>query len=135
MFSQNIKDALDTLGLNEIPTMIQLREAFLKLCLECHPDKGGNDEAFKSLVEAKEILSKYIKNNVPEDKENEEEVLARRSFTECNVVKVNKTSVTIEYPSRYAPFYDKCHQIDMENLWINLTHQTGRSTQFQENCS
>ena len=98
MLSQNIKDALQTLGFTEVPSMTQLREAFLKRCLESHPDKGGNEEDFKSLIEAKETISVFIKNNIPEDATNKDEVLARKQYSECNVISVNSSlSVKILY--------------------------------------
>ena len=49
-------DALNTLGLNEGATYREIKAAFRKAAQTAHPDKGGDESRFKSLVEAKEQL-------------------------------------------------------------------------------
>ena len=108
MLPYPVKFALSVLGFDAVPKMKELRENFLKLCLERHPDKGGSDDSFKVLLEAKETLSKYIQNNVPEDDSDEEEVFARQLFKHFNIIEVNKSSVTISYPTQYCEAYEQC---------------------------
>ena len=73
MISETVRNALKMLKFENIPKMCELRSRFLQMCLELHPDKGGNKENFQELLEAKDILSRYIENNVSEDVKDEEE--------------------------------------------------------------
>ena len=66
MISEQVKRALQMLQFDEVPKMAELRSRFLKLCVERHPDKGGTSEQFQELLEAKEVVSKYIEEYVPE---------------------------------------------------------------------
>lgn len=62
------KKACEILGLdfNNLSNLVykEIRSAYLKKSLRYHPDKNnGNDEEFKKVVEAYEILIKYLENN------------------------------------------------------------------------
>ena len=70
MISETVRNALKMLKFENIPKMCELRSRFLQMCLELHPDKGGNKENFQELLEAKDILSRYIENNVSEDEKD-----------------------------------------------------------------
>ena len=106
MISDKVKAALHVLGFREVPKMNEVRDRFLKLCLERHPDKGVSNEEFQSLLNAKETVCKYIEENVPEDKENNDDVAMRKQFKEFNEVSINISSVTIRYASKYSEYYD-----------------------------
>ena len=60
MICETVKRALQMLDFNEIPKMNELRSKFLRKCLELHPDKGGSTERFQELLDAKDIISRYI---------------------------------------------------------------------------
>ena len=105
MLSEAVKKSLEIFQLDKVPKMAVLRAKYMELCIERHPDKGGSNEQFQQLLEAKEILSKYIEENIPTTNDVEE-IFARRQFKECNEVKINKSSVTIKYPSKYSDHYE-----------------------------
>jgi membrane protein involved in colicin uptake len=50
-----------TLGVNSNATDTEIKKAFHKLALKHHPDKGGDQEKFKRIKEAHEILSDPVK--------------------------------------------------------------------------
>ena len=56
-----IQEALDTLGLSELPDVDVLKMAFRQKALQSHPDKGGNDEMFRKVNEAHGVLLKEIR--------------------------------------------------------------------------
>ena len=60
MISDNLRESLRTLDFYNVPTMAQLRMWFLKLCIERHPDKGGEKDKFQMLLETKQEVSEYI---------------------------------------------------------------------------
>ena len=107
MLSEEVMKALKVLDFKDVPLMKELCVRFLQLCIKCHPDKGGSDDKFKELTEAIEIVSKYIEENKEINAKDEEESLVRREFRECNFIKVNKVSITVKYPSKYASKYDE----------------------------
>lgn len=45
------------LGLNPNATDSDIKKAYRKLAVKHHPDKGGDEETFKKLTEAYEVLS------------------------------------------------------------------------------
>ena len=45
------------LGVNKQATSEEIKRSYRKLAIKKHPDKGGNEEEFKKIVEAYEILS------------------------------------------------------------------------------
>ena len=47
----------ERLGLSKGASSQEIRKAYLNLSRTEHPDKGGNEEKFKKLQEAYEILS------------------------------------------------------------------------------
>jgi DnaJ-class molecular chaperone len=47
----------DKLGVNRESSKDEIKKAFRKLAIEHHPDKGGNEEKFKDISHAYEILS------------------------------------------------------------------------------
>ena len=60
MISEKLRNALSVLGFSEVPEMKVVRDRFLKLCLEKHPDKGGSNEEFQNLLDARETICRYI---------------------------------------------------------------------------
>ena len=110
MLSEIVKQALVILDFDNVPSMAELRNKFLKLCIERHPDKGGENDQFQKLMEAKLVLSKYISEFIPEDKNDSVEVEARKLFKEFNEVQMNKNSITIKYLSKYGQYYDSIFQ-------------------------
>lgn len=51
------KDYYRTLGVDKNATDDDIKKAFRKLAMEHHPDKGGEEEQFKEINEAYEVLS------------------------------------------------------------------------------
>jgi DnaJ-class molecular chaperone len=47
----------DVLGINKSASEEDIKKAYRKLCLTCHPDKGGNQEEFVKIQQAYETLS------------------------------------------------------------------------------
>ena len=58
------RDYYEILGLNKDATESEIKKAYRKLVLEHHPDKGGDEEKFKEIAEAYDVLS------TPEKKQN-----------------------------------------------------------------
>ena len=54
----------ETLGVSSTAQVSEIKKAFHRLALVHHPDKGGDPEKFKCIVEAYEILSDERKRNV-----------------------------------------------------------------------
>jgi len=50
-------DPYETLGVDRKATREQIKSAFRKLAMECHPDRGGNVERFHEVNEAHKLLS------------------------------------------------------------------------------
>ena len=53
----NKRDYYEVLGLQKTATPDEIKKAYRKLVKELHPDKGGDENAFKEVSEAYEILS------------------------------------------------------------------------------
>lgn len=51
------RDYYEVLGVNKNSTPEEIKKAYRKQSMEHHPDRGGNEEAFKEVSEAYEILS------------------------------------------------------------------------------
>jgi len=51
------KDYYQILGVNKNTTERKIKQAYYKLALKYHPDKGGDAEKFKEIAEAYEVLS------------------------------------------------------------------------------
>ena len=51
-----VLDALKTLGVNKDSTKATIKKSYHKLALKYHPDKGGNEEKFKKIGNAYDIL-------------------------------------------------------------------------------
>jgi len=51
------------LGVNENATQDEIKKTYRKLAMEHHPDKGGNEETFKKISEAYDVLSDENKKN------------------------------------------------------------------------
>ena len=47
----------NVLGVNENATQEEIKKTYRKLAMEHHPDKGGNEETFKKISEAYDVLS------------------------------------------------------------------------------
>jgi DnaJ homolog subfamily B member 4 len=58
------KDFYKILGVPKTCTAIELKRAYRKQCLIHHPDKGGNEEDFKAISEAYEVLSDESKRKL-----------------------------------------------------------------------
>ena len=106
MISDAVKEALAVLGFKEVPEMKTVRDRFLRLCLEKHPDKGGSDAEFQKLLEAKEVLCKYIEEFIPEKSDDDDEIFTRKRFKEFNEVTINKACVTIKFPTKLYEMYE-----------------------------
>jgi len=53
----------NVLGVNENATQDEIKKTYRKLAMEHHPDKGGNEETFKKISEAYDVLSDENKKN------------------------------------------------------------------------
>lgn len=47
----------DTLGVSRTANQKEIKKAYRKLALRSHPDKGGNEETFKKITKAYDVLS------------------------------------------------------------------------------
>lgn len=50
------KKFYELLGVEKTATEDQIKKAFRKKALKCHPDKGGDPDVFKEMTHAYEIL-------------------------------------------------------------------------------
>lgn len=53
---QNNMDYYQTLGVDSTATADEIKKAYRKLCNKHHPDKGGDEQQFKNIQEAYEVL-------------------------------------------------------------------------------
>ena len=97
-------------NLEEIPKMKHVRKKFIRLVKAKHPDGGqGSEEDFRELFEAKEFLMNYIKRNLPEEPDmDDDEILARKEFEVANIEKIKLESVTIYIPSSHVSAWKIC---------------------------
>ena len=51
------KEYYDVLGVDKDATSSEIKKAFRKLALKHHPDRGGDEELFKKITEAHDVLS------------------------------------------------------------------------------
>lgn len=51
------KNYYEMLGVSKNADQAEIKSAYRKLALKCHPDSGGNEEEFKQINEAYEVLS------------------------------------------------------------------------------
>lgn len=56
-------DPYKTLGVDQDATQDEIKKAFRKLALECHPDKGGDEEKFKQVNQAYSMISDETKRS------------------------------------------------------------------------
>jgi len=54
----------ETLGVERSATADEIKKAFRKLALQHHPDKGGDEEKFKEIVRASEVLTDETKRAI-----------------------------------------------------------------------
>lgn len=57
-----IKNALDTLGLPVLISLKDIKERYYTLSKEKHPDLGGEEELFQKIVESYKVLKDYVEN-------------------------------------------------------------------------
>jgi hypothetical protein len=57
-----IFESLKVLGLSEVSTLTNLKQAFRKVTHKVHPDKGGSDAEFIKAKKAFDILSLFIRS-------------------------------------------------------------------------
>merc|ERR1712039_295907 len=50
--TMDVQESWHTLGLNEGASLAEIKAAFRRCTRECHPDKGGTEEAFCKLIAA-----------------------------------------------------------------------------------
>ena len=50
-------DYYNILGVEKKATLVQIKKAYRKLAMKEHPDKGGDEEKFKNIAKAYEVLS------------------------------------------------------------------------------
>ena len=55
------KDYYGVLGVSEDATIEEIKKAYRKLSMEHHPDKGGDEELYKTITEAYGVLSDDLK--------------------------------------------------------------------------
>jgi hypothetical protein len=54
------RNLYNILNLSEFSSIEQIKKSYKLLCMKCHPDKGGDAEAFSKIVDAYNILSNPI---------------------------------------------------------------------------
>ena len=124
-YQSEIVEALKTLGyvnINELPSLKELRKEFFNSARKNHPDKNSkkdqvtkneNEETFKRILNAYNIVAEAIIENVDtlseideEEYETEdqgdEEICYEDEFREVNITKTNAMSVTIKIPPSHA---------------------------------
>ena len=87
--------------------MTKLIKSFIRLAVEKHPDKGGNEEEFKELYNAYETLGKLIEKSTDGGEEDKEEAEARKRFREETWEEVNSASITIKVNSNEGNIWEE----------------------------
>ena len=59
-----LEDALALLGLHKPFTADQLQKSYYRNALQHHPDKGGDEEHFKRIIAAKDLLKNHVHDPV-----------------------------------------------------------------------
>lgn len=59
-----MSDYYDILGVNKIASEQEIKKAYRKLAIKHHPDKGGNEDKFKEISSAYEVLSDKNKREI-----------------------------------------------------------------------
>jgi len=60
----NNKQLYEVLGISQSASPKEIKKAYKKKALKCHPDRGGNEKEFKKIQHAYEILSNAEKKNI-----------------------------------------------------------------------
>ena len=87
------EDLYEVLGVSKSANDDEIRKAYRKLCLTHHPDKGGDEEVFKRIKLAYEILSDFIRRkeydktgNISESRGTRSDALERIAQMLFNIV-------------------------------------------------
>jgi curved DNA-binding protein CbpA len=72
-FVTSKEEALKILGLDDEASFDDVKSKYRKLAMTQHPDTGGDEEEFKKINAAKEVLSKALSKDVPGVPEDEGE--------------------------------------------------------------
>lgn len=85
-------DYYRVLGVQRNATQIEIRQAYVRLAKELHPDRGGSVEAMRNLNRAYHALRRQQQtNNVREDYFPEDEALYREIAYELELLKQAKS--------------------------------------------
>ena len=87
----------------------QLREAFKKVAIKVHPDKGGNEELFNIVVESYKVIYKKLKSETGDKDFNELKNESRHQFN--NMKKTKHVSFNVdqddEFNSKFNKIFDE----------------------------
>ena len=92
--------ACRTLGLDTVTTKKELKSRYRQLALKNHPDKGGNEETFKKIVNSYEILNKVTPIDCSQMNNREYKIVHNWIFGDMR--EETEVSRTRRY-SKYAP--------------------------------
>ena len=107
----DLKAALEILGFKDekVPKMKHIEKKYHKLAMVHHPDKGGDENYFKSITEAYRIVGEYLEEEVLDESDDFEEEIARKTFKSFNFsnIKENMKSFTINIDNTSSTTWEK----------------------------
>lgn len=107
----DLKAALEILGFKDekVPKMKHFEKKYHKLAMVHHPDKGGDENYFKSITEAYRIVGEYLEEEVLDESDDFEEEIARKTFKSFNFsnIKENMKSFTINIDNSSSTTWEK----------------------------
>lgn len=127
MYSQN--NYYDLLEINSNASKKEIKDAYKKLALKNHPDKGGDSEKFRKISEAYEVLSddnkrsKYDQGNIYDNLQGVNEFTDARELFNF-IFRVNNTFNTNAFDSK---IFNLINNRNKNSQQVNSNRSTLRS--------
>lgn len=120
-------DYYEILGVPRSASMYEIGQAFKKLVLECHPDKGGDAEKFIEISEAFNVLRDAKKRKMYDDRDDTQGDDAEQStgvYTACEICTPEMFRAIRAKFTKFAASY----KVDIANHVQNLLLTEGDHT-------
>jgi len=115
-------DPYKILNVDKNCSVAQLRDAFKRVAIKVHPDKGGNDEMFNVVVESYKTIYKKLKSETGDKDFNE---LKNESILEFKNTKKTKNVSFKEENATNEEFSTKFNKVFDENRFVGSAVDDG----------